>query len=145
MDYINIGVLEMRFLVDVMLGKLGRWMRMMGFDTEIASDELNDKEVIEKAEKEDRVIITRDTDIDKMNTGVKTVLLDTKNFEEQIKDVFDRLNLEPRFPEESRCSNCNGELEKTGEDNWVCKRCGQRYWKGSHWKRIEEIREKLGG
>ncbi len=133
----------MRFLVDVMLGKLGRWMRMMGYDTKIASDELSDRELVDKAEREGRVIITRDTDIEKMNTEVKTVLLDTKNFEEQIKGVFDRLDLEPRFPEDSRCPNCNGELEKIGEESWICNSCSQRYWKGSHWKRIEEIKEEL--
>ncbi len=133
----------MKFLVDVMLGKLGRWLRMMGFDTEIASDDLTDKEIVVKAEEENRVILTRDRDIDKMNTEVKTVLLETKNFEKQIKTVFQRLGIEPRFPEGSRCSKCNGELRKTGEDTWICKECGQRYWKGSHWKRIKEIKRKI--
>lgn len=133
----------MKFLVDVMLGKLGRWMRMMGYNTEIASEELSDKGLIEKAEEEVRVLVTRDTDIPKMNSSAEVFLLGTKDFEEQIKEVFRHFGLEPKFPEGSRCSNCNGELEETGEKKWICMNCGQRYWKGSHWKRIISIKKEL--
>lgn len=134
----------MKFLADVMMGKLGRWMRMMGYDTEIASDELSDSELVEKAEEEDRVILTRDVGVSKRNTDVKVLLLRKRDFEEQIRNVFSEFGLDPKFPEESRCSNCNGELLETGENKWICKECGQRYWKGSHWKRIKEVKEMLG-
>lgn len=129
----------MKFLVDVMLGKLGRWMRMMGYDTEIASDKLKDHELVDKAEEEDRIIITRDKDIDEMNTEARVIFLKSKGFENQIKAVFNELGLEPRFPGGSRCSKCNAELRETGENTWVCRSCNQRYWKGSHWERIKEV------
>jgi uncharacterized protein with PIN domain len=40
-------------------------------------------------------------------------------------------------PEATRCSLCNGELVQIGDDLWECSSCGQRYWEGSHWRRIE--------
>jgi len=116
---------------------------MMGHDTEIASDELTDRRILDKAEEQGRLVLTRDSDLKKMNSSVRVILLDSKDFEDQLKQVFTRLDLDTSFPKGSRCSHCNGELEETGDSEWVCKACGQKYWEGSHWDRIKEIEERL--
>ncbi len=133
----------MKFICDVMLGKLGRWLRMMGHDTEIASDELTDRDILNIAEEEGRLVLTRDSDLKKMNSPVEVILLDSRDFEDQLKRVFTELDLDTNFPEGSRCSHCNSELKEVGESEWVCKGCGQEYWKGSHWDRIKEIEKRL--
>lgn len=139
------GLIFLKFLCDVMLGKLGRWLRMMGHDTEIASDDLEDRELINRAEEEERTIITRDLDLKKMNSSIDVFLLDRKEFESQIKEVFSFFDLKTYFPDGSRCSHCNGELKKLSNNEWICKRCNHKYWKGSHWRRIREIQRMLNG
>jgi len=116
---------------------------MMGHDTEIASDELTDRDILNIAEEEGRLVLTRDSDLKKMNSPVEVILLDSRDFEDQLKRVFTELDLDTNFPEGSRCSHCNSELKEVGESEWVCKGCGQEYWKGSHWDRIKEIEKRL--
>ena len=56
---------EIRFIVDVHLGKLARYLRMLGFDT-LYDLALGDEQIIEKSLHEERIILTRDLGILKM-------------------------------------------------------------------------------
>lgn len=127
----------------MMLGKLGSWLRIFGQDTGIVSDKLDDREILEKAKREDRVVLTRDKDLKKINSSVEVFLIRSKDFEDQIRKVFNKFDIEPGFPESSRCSHCNGELKSVGKDEWICKNCSHEYWKGSHWKRIKKLQREL--
>jgi len=127
----------MKFLADAMLGRLGRWLRLLGYDTAIATDILSDDEVLEKARKEKRVLLTRDKDLFRRSKGVvRAHYFKSRGVRNELKEIIKALKLKVRFPERTRCSICNGKLRKRS-DFWICSECSQTYWKGSHWKRIK--------
>ena len=150
----------MRFLADVMLARPGRWLRMFGYDTVIAKESQTDDELITLAKEQDRIILTRDKTLAAKTEGskaVKTIYIEERTPDKQLEEIVHSLKLEISFPENTRCSQCNGELEVTtkekvkdlvpekvqSDDFWQCKSCGKVYWKGSHWDRIQNVIKKL--
>lgn len=132
-----------------MLGKLGRWLRMFGYDVIIAGAKESDKELLQKASLSERMILTRDKSVRRKDI---TYYVKSKDLEGQLKDVILHFNLKINFPKDTRCPICNGVLEETdkgpegieSETFWKCKDCGKYYWRGSHWndimKTIERVR-----
>jgi|YelNatPaOPRAMG01_1025707.scaffolds.fasta_scaffold02498_9 uncharacterized protein with PIN domain len=140
-----------KFLVDEMLGDVARWLRILGYDASYVK-EMEDEEIIKRAIKEKRVILTKD---EKMRSKeAKIYIVKGRTFYEKMVDVVKRFRLSLKV-RETRCALCNGELKKAGknevghrvpkkvlesiEEFWVCKRCGQVYWEGGHWKRIKNV------
>lgn len=132
-----------------MLGSLARFLRMAGHDARYAGD-LTDDEILEEAEREGRVVVTRDAELAVRSEDA--VLLRTKDLDEQLAAVRDALDLD-LAPSMDRCSRCNAPLRDASEadEGYVpddardlkrCTGCGQYYWKGSHWERIKERLEK---
>jgi len=127
----------MRFLADAMLGRLGRWLRLLGYDTAIATDILSDDEVLDIAKREKRFLLTRDKDLFRRSKGiVRAHYFKSRGVKNELKEIVKALKLKVSFPKSTRCSICNGALKKRS-DFWICSRCSQTYWKGSHWKRIK--------
>jgi len=138
---------DTRLMLDVMCGDLARLLRMCGYDAAYAPERglLEDPEIAEAARRENRVLVTRDVDF-AQNYG-ESVLLDSVDTDEQIKELRDA-GLELELTAGARCSQCNGELAETDDrpdhapDNvsrvWQCADCGQYYWEGSHWQHVEE-------
>lgn len=132
-----------------MLGKLARWLRMLGYDTELASNKEKDADILERARVEGRVLLTRDKELG----GHKGVfLLESSDIFEQMRSLTSEFTLElseslvPRF-----CSLCNGRLRDAFPDElpegvssgWACVDCGQKYWHGSHWVGVEKFIKRL--
>ena len=141
----------MKFLCDVMFGKLGRWLRMFGYDTLIATEDKTDNELLSIAREEGRMLLTRDK---MFNDKKSTYYIKEHDLDGQLKDVVEHFKLKINFPKETRCPLCNGVLGKTEERPeemktleselfWKCEDCGQIYWKGSHWNRIIKTAEKI--
>lgn len=140
----------MAFLADAMLGSLTRYLRMMGYDVLYAPDvdAETDDEIIALAEKTDRRIITRDTEV---AGRTEAIHLESLEVEGQLRELDTQgFRLELTGP--SRCSLCNGELrpaedspENAPDDQrvWCCSECGQYYWKGSHWRDVRETLEEI--
>ena len=143
---------ELRFVADNMLGKLARWLRMMGYDTLYTVDE-DDAEITRLAASEDRLLLTRDRQLI-MRKGVSAYYVEDIELEIHLKSVSTEFGL--NFDEERmRCSDCNGELLKVDRESvdgavpegvfernqtfYRCGQCGKIYWKGSHWKRILDV------
>lgn len=144
-----------RFLVDRMLGQTAKWLRLLGIDAKYAPEGEDDK-LLEIAEEEDRIVITRDKELGRKD---KAILVDKAPPEEVIKEVLKKQSVE--IKPLTRCSKCNEvvekvekqEVEKRVSDNvydrnnefWYCEGCDQYYWKGSHWKKImDNIEDILG-
>ncbi len=137
----------MRFLCDAMLGKLARWLRIIGYDTELATNE-GDSSLEARARLEGRILLTLDK-------SVKGLHLPSQNLDDQLVFLARELGMEiPSEPIPLRCPKCNGELEPTSvglpnyvDKGWKCKRCGQLYWEGSHWMRmrsfLKRVRDKI--
>jgi uncharacterized protein with PIN domain len=144
----------LRFLADGMLGKLTRWLRMLGHDVEYFND-LDDDQLISVAKDEERVLLTRDVRLFREASvgGVESFLVKGRSETEKLAELAGSFGLKLEvYVESSRCPKCNAEIssvpkeevrdkvpESTSrfyEDFWICRDCGQVYWRGSHWKRI---------
>lgn len=148
-----------RFLLDGMLGKLTRWLRLFGFDSEYRRA-LSDEELIDLALEEGRVLLTRDLDLYRRakRRGVETLLIEGRTEAEKLAEVAIRFGVELKVdPRESRCPRCDAPLRRVEkeevrgrvpprtyevyEDFWLCEGCGQVYWRGTHWRNIKRVLE----
>lgn len=151
---------DIKFIVDVNLGKLAQKLRLLGFDSLFRND-YHDHEIIEIALLEKRIILTRDKELLKHNKVNHGYWLRNNDPKKQLNEVVERLQLQTNLRPFTRCSNCNGGLNKVTKDEikmripadtyttfnefWKCLGCGNVYWQGSHYDRIcewvKEIRD----
>ncbi len=153
----------LKFIVDNNVGKLAKWLRTMGYDTQFFKGS-NDSRMVAIALTEGRVILTKDTQI--MKRGVitrgrlKAILIQSDQPEMQMQQVVGSLHLDCRFKPFSVCLECNQPLvEKTKEQvkdlvpTYVfktqnqfmeCTSCHRIYWRGKHWQRMRERLNKFG-
>jgi len=132
-----------RFLVDLMLMRLGRWLRLLGQDVALPAGEKDD-ELLLQAKKECRTIITRDKELFQASrgAGASCLLIRSSKIADQLLEMAKAgvpLRLDPR-----RCTMCNGILEEKeipGIKRWQCPACKKLYWKGGHWQKMEEMLE----
>ncbi|KPV62375.1 MAG: hypothetical protein AOA66_1354 [Candidatus Bathyarchaeota archaeon BA2] len=146
----------MKFVTNGMLGKLTRWLRMLGQDVEY-SRSLDDKKLIEMAKTQRRILLTRDLKLyqQAMMHGVNAVLVEASTGPEKLADLARRFNFNLEIDVAvSRCPKCNTKIRFVPKDMvidkvpkttstyynefWECPNCGQVYWRGAHWKRIEK-------
>lgn len=149
----------MKFILTNELGKLARWLRIMGFDA-VYFKSNNIGTLIIQALREDRIIVTRrQSKIDDLEK--KTVVLKNDNLNRQLNEVINKLNLKINENEIfTRCAVCNEILVKvkkeevkdfipehvykTKNEFRQCVQCNRVYWQGSHWGNIKEVIIKLG-
>ena len=141
-----------RFLADAMLGRLARWLRILGYDAEYFPGE--DDDLLRQARHEGRVLLTRDTRLLQRRPLPPHLFIESDHVMEQLRQVVATLGLDPTAPPTRRCSCCNVVLEPrdrtqvTGmvpefvwsrhEVFWACPRCHRIYWAGTHQRRMEE-------
>lgn len=92
-----------------MLGKLAKYLRLMGYDTYYSNKSLADDEILEIAKKENRILITRDRDL--ASRYGKSYLLNSTDTIDQLKEIVKAFNLNTKRMM-TRCSICNVELIK---------------------------------
>jgi len=149
----------MRFIVTKELGRLAKWLRILGFDTIYFMEE-NRSSLIICALREDRIILTRNKRFPS-SKGIKSLYIKSDLLREQISQVIEglklSLNADSMF---CRCIICNEILNeipkdkikdrvpeyvfKTQEDFFTCSNCQRIYWQGTHWGNVKEIVRKLG-
>ena len=131
-----------KFIVDAMLGKLARWLRILGYDTLYFKD-MEDWKILKIAKNENRIILTRDRGLcnrAKKNSIECFLVLPEEEIEKTLALLSHKFGLLLDInPDASRCSECNGILEKKDKNLWVCTKCKKEYWKGRHWDTITEI------
>lgn len=144
----------MKFIVDGMLGKLTRWLRILGHNAKY-STKLDDNKLIEIAKKEDRVLLTKDLQLYQQATtkGVEAFYLRGGTEDERLAELAARFNIKLGIDITlSRCPKCNAKIRtipkakaaKKVEKNtfehydefWKCLKCKQVYWQGAHWQKI---------
>jgi uncharacterized protein with PIN domain len=133
-----------------MLGKLARWLRMLGHDVTY-NIQLNDNDLLELAKKENRVLLTKDLELYQraIAKDIGALYLEGKSESERLAEIAKRYNLTLEVDmEKSHCPVCNtklkatpkeqlsGELEKNTftyyDKFWKCPNCGQVYWQPTH-------------
>jgi uncharacterized protein with PIN domain len=143
-----------KFILDVHLGTLARYLRMIGFDTKYRNN-YSDDEIVEISLRDKRTILTKDKGILKRNNVTHGYWIRNDAPELQLKEVVDRFNLKKQIKAFERCLECNTILEKIDKEKvipklplkvkerqnefWYCKTCDKIYWPGTHFEKMKKI------
>ncbi|MGD9014420.1 MAG: Mut7-C RNAse domain-containing protein [Candidatus Omnitrophota bacterium] len=144
----------MRFILTPELGRLAKWLRILGFDAAYSS-QTNFSCLLVEALRDNRIIITRNSRFVHKARVTRLVHVKSDSAQEQLKQVFKELSIRP--DEEtmfSRCIICNTELSEIDkskvkdkvpeyvfntQDNFlICPCCCRIYWQGTHWGNISK-------
>lgn len=148
---------DIRFVVDHMLVKLGKYLRILGYDAEWDTT-VRTHELITRSNIDRRVFITRNTKIcDQYPQPARIVRVVSTDPPEQLREVVNALQLDPGQAVFSKCIRCNvalapatkADVEEsvhpnvTGryKDFYKCPECDTVFWKGSH---VRNTCRKLG-
>ncbi len=139
-----------------MLGTLAKWLRILGYDARF-DPALDDHQLVRQARAEDRILLTRDRELAR-RPGLRVLLIESEDLDEQIRQVLDDLGLSPDRSF-SRCPVCNGPLEaldgqaarkrvpayvaRTHDEFKSCPACQRVYWRGGHRQRMDRFLEQL--
>lgn len=153
---------EPRFVADVNVGKLAKWLRILGYDT-VFINPIDDARLVEIGLTDGRIVLTRDTHIRERRpvaSGlVRLVLVQGDRVADQIRFLTAYLGLRHSVEMLTRCIECNVPLApversdvegrvppyvwKTQERYVICPRCGKIYWAGTHWDRMRRTARQL--
>ena len=146
----------MKFILTRELGRLAKWLRILGFDSEYFKED-NIGSLIIQALRDSRIILTRNLRMHDIY-GTKIIYIKSERLPEQVAQLLKELKLAPNSKQMfSRCIICNTELiavekEKiqdrvpeyvfATQDNFVtCPQCQRIYWQGTHWGNVKKILE----
>lgn len=149
---------EVKFVLDVHLGRLARYLRMLGFDT-LYENDLDDSEIILISLQQNRIILTRDLGILRNGRVTHGYWIRSRYPKDQLKEVIGRLDLYRMIKPFNRCMECNGKIVITDKQSvlehikegtresfekfYRCKKCGKIYWQGSHYQRMKKMIDTL--
>lgn len=153
---------NLKFIVDSNVGKLVKWLRMMGYDAIFFAGS-DDSMLVVRALAEGRVILTRDTQIMKRRVIaaglLKAIFIQSDNPEQQKRQVNETLNLDHHSNPFTICLECNQPLlprDKKEVENLVppyvfqtqdqymqCPNCHRIYWRGTHWQAMSRELDKF--
>lgn len=135
------------FIVDCMLGKLAKWLRVLGFDV-LYDSRAEDDELLRVGQRESRILLTRDTGLAGRARAVRVLLIESERWEDQVRQVLDVFELRSMAAPHTRCLACNLALKPLAKERArnlvapfilehgaafsLCPGCGRVYWKGTH-------------
>ncbi|MFH0739418.1 MAG: Mut7-C RNAse domain-containing protein [Candidatus Omnitrophota bacterium] len=148
----------MKLIVSQELGRLARWLRILGLDAAYFSRD-NSGSLIIQALREERIILTRNHRLPR-SAGIRLVQIESEKIKPQLAEVLKKLQLKPdpglMF---SRCILCNEKLAKTDKETikmrvpeyvfktqdefFLCPKCKRVYWQGTHWGNVSSALKEL--
>ena len=154
--------MEYKFIADDMLGKLAKWMRIMGCDVEYFRS-ITDKELAERAYNSNRIILTRDTLLTRRRkVRDNHFFVHGDSYKDQIRQVVKQFSIDPYSQILTRCILCNEPLINIDKANIAskvpayvyesqdsfetCPSCKRIYWEATHKERmVKQLEEILRG
>ncbi len=149
-----------RMIADAMLGKLAKWLRLLGYDVAYER-KIEDRELIRRAREEDRLILTRDARLvgRRRSPRDRFLFIRDEHLPQQLRQVVRELNLSVTDHLFTRCVACNAVIEtipreavreqvpvyvyETQTRFSRCPACGRTYWPGTHGERARERLQRL--
>jgi len=144
---------DIKFILDVHLGKLAKLLRLLGFDTYLDPG-FDDGEIVRFSKSDKRIILTRDKALlirKDVREGYRII---SQEPGEQLKEVLGRFELKNHIKPFTRCTECNGLLAEVQKEEIVhrlfprtieyyscfkkCTVCDRIYWEGSHYERMRK-------
>jgi uncharacterized protein with PIN domain len=138
---------EERFIADAMLGKLTKWLRVMGVDVKY-DPWMSDSQLLRAAAEERRILLTRDRRLIRRRGPGNRFLIESDYYHEQVRQVVRTFDLERGTHLLTRCLRCNTplqEISKCAATSRVpayvsatqtvfkrCLSCDRVYWSGTH-------------
>jgi uncharacterized protein len=149
---------DLKFILDVHLGKLAKYLRLSGFDT-LYNIEFNDDKIIALSKSDKRLILTRDKGLLKNKLVTHGYWIRSQHPEYQMKEVIIRFDLKSLIRPFTRCLVCNGILSPVSKEDIAdkllaktkqyysdykkCFVCNRIYWEGSHFSRMKNFIENI--
>jgi uncharacterized protein len=143
-----------RFVADVHLGTLARYLRLLGFDT-LYGNNFDDDELARLTARERRILLTRDVGLLKRNAVVRGQWLRSRDPERQVEEIVEALHLKRAFRPFARCMTCNGLLTVVARTDVAalvppgvyrrfrlfkrCEDCERVFWRGTHFARLQRL------
>lgn len=147
-----------RFILDVHLGKLAAYLRMMGFDTLYRND-YDDLTLADISANEDRILLTCDRRLLMRKQVSRAYFVRSRQPQQQLAEVLARYDLTHALKPFTRCMHCNGKTRKVEKaeiesvllaktkkyynEFFQCAACKKIYWKGSHYQKMKSIVEQF--
>ena len=148
----------MKFIATDELGRLAKWLRILGFDTVLEKDK---RSIVIRSLREGRVILTRDSKMSRFS-GVRLAKIESDFVEEQLERLIKELDLKIDADRLfTICVLCDEKLiEVKKEDvkgrvpDYVfdtqevfmrCPKCRKIYWQGTHWELVNKFLGKVRG
>lgn len=147
-----------RFALDCHLGRLARYLRQFGFDTFYEST-IDDAQLADISAQQKRVVLTRDRALLKRKIIEHGYFVRATEPMAQFHEVMQRFDLYKCIEPFGRCTKCNGEVVTVNKADiidqlqpmtrrhydhfWQCRDCGQVYWEGSHYQRMQQTTDQV--
>jgi uncharacterized protein with PIN domain len=147
-----------KFIADVMLGRLAKWLRIAGFDV-LYSNSFSDNELVRISNSQGRVLLSRDTRLLVRKAVRQFIFIESQDLQMQIRQVFKTMNVAGLSSLLTRCLSCNEALQETAhesvrgmvppfvfetQENFKsCPICGKVFWAGTHRNSVIRNLEKL--
>ncbi len=154
----NSPLRNLKFICDDHLGRLAKYLRMLGFDT-LYNNDYDHNILISLSNSHNRILLSRDKKLLLNKKITRRYLVKQAEPGEQVREVLEYFDLKKNITPMSRCLECNGVVQQVPEESvkhriekyiieindefTECKGCGKIFWKGSHYdsmmKRIRKI------
>jgi uncharacterized protein len=147
-----------RFVADAHLGGLARLLRMAGFDT-LYDNHYEDAAMVELANREGRVLLTRDRPLLMHRKVVHGCYVHAIKPKEQLRELYQRLDLAAHACPFSLCMSCNAPLHAVDKQSVLdrlpprvqachehflaCDQCDKLFWEGSHWQDMRALLDSM--
>jgi uncharacterized protein with PIN domain len=148
-----------RFILDVHLGKLASYLRLLGFDS-LYGQNCQDEELAQISAGEQRILLTRDQRLLMRSIVTYGYYVRATQPDRQVREILKRFNLFNTVRPFQRCMGCNGILspiekqaiihllpprtKREFDDFYRCTNCGKIYWQGSHYQKLQQFVTEIG-
>ena len=145
---------QTRFVLDIHLGRLAAYLRMLGFDTLYRND-YDDPTLANISVAEQRILLTRDIKLLMRKQITHGYFVRNTQPQQQLLEILNRFDLFKAQQPFTRCMHCNGEINQVDKETieqqlmprtktfykefWQCAQCKKVYWKGSHYQRMQQL------